>query len=236
MSEGKSTLIKQTDSGFGESRCPGRLRGNPRSQITPLCFCSFLMTFAIGGIPHAGSWHCPSEGQDPASPTSGQAWTYHTGKPAQASGPGADTRSARPGLTAKGRVLNTGLNSPWGQLALGWWEGVYCWAGMSLLPEALLQRLGNVTYHIHESITRTFKEMRWQKEYVPNEETKIQNPRTARNLRKKFQSNNHKMSQNFRRRIDAQSKKLQEVLARSRKCKAIKWELNNINNTNEKAH
>ena len=52
---GKHNTVKQADSGFG-GRCPRISRGTPEAR-SRLCVCraSFLMTFATGGIPHAGS-------------------------------------------------------------------------------------------------------------------------------------------------------------------------------------
>ena len=54
---GKHNAVRQADSGFG-----GRCSRKPRSfSLRPdltfvFCQAPFLMTFATGGIPHAGSW------------------------------------------------------------------------------------------------------------------------------------------------------------------------------------
>ena len=51
---GKHNTVKQADSGFG-GRCSRKSRGTPEAW-SRLCVCQapFLMTFATGGIPHAG--------------------------------------------------------------------------------------------------------------------------------------------------------------------------------------
>ena len=47
-------MIKQAGSGYG-GRCSRISRGTPEAR-SDLCVCraSFLMTFATGGVPHAG--------------------------------------------------------------------------------------------------------------------------------------------------------------------------------------
>ena len=53
----RHNIVRQTDSGFrvDASVGPGRFPRDP----THLCLSGlFLMTFAMGGIPRAGSWQC----------------------------------------------------------------------------------------------------------------------------------------------------------------------------------
>ena len=54
---GKHNTVKQADSGFGGWMLR-KFQGEPLKPDHVLAFCqaSFLMTFAMGGIPHAGSW------------------------------------------------------------------------------------------------------------------------------------------------------------------------------------
>ena len=53
---GKHNAVRQADSGFG-GRCSRKPRGfSSRPDLTfAFCQAPFLMTFATGGIPHAGS-------------------------------------------------------------------------------------------------------------------------------------------------------------------------------------
>ena len=52
---GKHNTVNQVDSGFG-GKCSRISRGSPEAR-SRLCICraSFLMTFAMGGVPHDGS-------------------------------------------------------------------------------------------------------------------------------------------------------------------------------------
>ena len=54
---GKHNTVKQADSGFGGWMLR-KFQGEPLKPDHALAFCqaSFLITFATGGIPHAGSW------------------------------------------------------------------------------------------------------------------------------------------------------------------------------------
>jgi len=54
---GKHSTIRQADSGFG-GQMLRKTQGEPLKPDHAFAFCraSFLMTFAMGGIPHAGSW------------------------------------------------------------------------------------------------------------------------------------------------------------------------------------
>ena len=63
---GKHNAVRQADSGFG-SRCSRKPRGVSSRPDLAFAFCQapFLMTFAMGGIPHAGSWHHHSPRQHP---------------------------------------------------------------------------------------------------------------------------------------------------------------------------
>ena len=63
---GKHNTVKQADSGFGGWMLR-KLQGELLKPDHALVFCqaSFLMTFAMGGIPHAGSWHRRSPRQHP---------------------------------------------------------------------------------------------------------------------------------------------------------------------------
>ena len=53
---GKHNTVKQADSGFGGWMLR-KFQGEPLKPDHTLAFCqaSFLMSFAMGGIPHAGS-------------------------------------------------------------------------------------------------------------------------------------------------------------------------------------
>ena len=63
---GKHNTVKQADSGFG-GWIIRKFQGELLKPDHALVFCqaSFLMTFAMGGIPHAGSWHHHSPRQHP---------------------------------------------------------------------------------------------------------------------------------------------------------------------------
>ena len=52
---GKHNTVKQADSGFG-GRCSRISRGTPEARFHHcICQASFLMTFAMGEVPHDGS-------------------------------------------------------------------------------------------------------------------------------------------------------------------------------------
>ena len=64
---GKHNTVKQADSGFGGWMLR-KFQGEPLKPDHALAFCqaSFLMTFATGGIPHAGSWQSSTPRPGPA--------------------------------------------------------------------------------------------------------------------------------------------------------------------------